>query len=124
MPGYVHYDFGDAIRTAASTASEDEKDHSRISMNINLFKAYAEGFLSETISTLNETEKEYLAFAPKLITYIIAVRFLTDYIEGDHYFKIHHEGHNLQRARAQLKLVKSMEEQYEDMRKIITKLTR
>ena len=71
---------------------------------------------------LNDIEKEYLAFAPRLITYTIAVRFLTDYIDGDNYFKIHHEHHNLQRARAQLKLVKSMEEQYEKMQGIIRKL--
>jgi thiamine kinase-like enzyme len=123
MPGYVHYDFGDAIRTAANTASEDEKDLSRIKMDINLFKAYAEGYLSETGETLNDVEKEYLAFAPKLITYIIAVRFLTDFIDGDNYFKIHHELHNLQRARAQLRLVMSMEEQYDSMKNIISKLT-
>ena len=119
MPGYVHYDFGDAIRTAANTASEDEKDLSRVKMDINLFKAYAEGYLSETVQTLNEIEKEYLAFAPRLITYTIAVRFLTDFIDGDNYFKIHHELHNLQRARAQLRLVMSMEEQYGEMRRII-----
>jgi hypothetical protein len=92
-------------------------------MDINLFKAYAEGYLSETVETLNDVEKEYLAFAPGLITYTIAVRFLTDFIDGDNYFKIHHELHNLQRARAQLRLVQSMEEQYEDMRSIIRKLT-
>lgn len=123
MPGYVHYDFGDAIRTATNAAPEDETDLSKVVMNINLFKAYAEGYLSETIGTLNSVEKEYLAFAPKLITYTIAVRFLTDYIDGDNYFKIHHEHHNIQRARAQLKLVKSMEEQYADMKNIIKKLT-
>ncbi len=122
MSGYVHYDFGDAIRTAANTASEDEKDLSKIKMNINFFKAYAEGFLSETGETLNEVEKEYLAFAPRLITYTIAVRFLTDYIDGDTYFKTHHEFHNLQRARAQLRLMISMEEQYESMRRIISRL--
>lgn len=123
MPGYVHYDFGDAIRTAANTASEDENDLSMVTMDINLFKAYAEGYLSETGETLNDVEKEYLAFAPRLITYTIAVRFLTDYIDGDNYFKIHHELHNLQRTRAQLRLVMSMEEQYEEMRGIIRKLT-
>lgn len=123
MPGYVHYDFGDAIRTATNTAAEDEKDLKKINMDISLFKAYSEGFLSETGSTLNQTEKEYLAFAPRLITYTIAVRFLTDFIDGDNYFKIHHETHNLERARAQLRLVESMEEQYEDMRDIIRKLT-
>lgn len=123
MPGYVHYDFGDAIRTAANTASEDEKDLSKISMDINLFKAYSEGYLSETSDTLNSIEKEYLAFAPKLITYTIALRFLTDYIDGDNYFKIHHNDHNLERARAQLKLVMSMEEQYGEMMKVISDLT-
>jgi len=123
MPGYVHYDFGDAIRTVTNSASEDETDLSKIKMNIDLFKAYAQGYLSESGATLNETEKEYLAFAPRLITYTIALRFLTDYIDGDNYFKIHHKYHNLQRARAQLKLVTSMEEQYDEMRKIISKLT-
>jgi Ser/Thr protein kinase RdoA (MazF antagonist) len=124
MPGYIHYDFGDAIRTAANTASEDEHDLLKIKMDINLFNAYSEGYLSETVETLNDVEKEFLSFAPRLITYTIAVRFLTDFIDGDHYFKIHHELHNLQRARAQLRLVMSMEEQYEDMRRIIRKLTK
>ena len=123
MPGYIHYDFGDAIRTAANTATEDEDDLSKVKMDINLFKAYAEGYLSETVETLNDVEKEYLAFAPRLITYTIAVRFLTDFIDGDNYFKIHHELHNLQRARAQLRLEMSMEEQYQDMKSIIRKLT-
>ncbi len=123
MPGFVHYDFGDAIRTAANTASEDEQDLSKIKMDINRFKAYSEGYLSETGDTLNDIEKEYLAFAPRLITYTIAVRFLTDFIDGDNYFKINHKLHNLQRARAQLGLVKSMEEQYEPMRRIIRELT-
>lgn len=123
MPGYVHYDFGDAIRTAANTASEDEHDLSKVKMDIDLFKAYAKGYLSETADTLNDVEKEYLAFSPRLITYTIAVRFLTDFIDGDHYFKIHNEHHNLTRTRAQLKLVMSMEEQYPEMQNIIRNLT-
>jgi Ser/Thr protein kinase RdoA (MazF antagonist) len=122
MPGYVHYDFGDAIRTAASCAAEDEADLSKVKMNTGLFEAYARGYLRETRDTLNDTEKEWLAFAPQLITYTIAVRFLTDYIDGDHYFKIHHKHHNLQRARAQLQLVRSMEDQYGEMQKIIKRL--
>jgi Ser/Thr protein kinase RdoA (MazF antagonist) len=122
MPGYVHYDFGDAIRTVTNSASEDETDLSKVKMNIELFKAYAQGYLSESGNTLNEIEKEYLAFAPRLITFTIALRFLTDYIDGDNYFKIHREHHNLQRARAQLKLVMSMEEQYDEMRRIIERL--
>ncbi|MDR2887108.1 MAG: aminoglycoside phosphotransferase family protein [Bacteroidales bacterium] len=122
MPGYVHYDFGDAIRTVTNTASEDEKDLSKIEMNIELFEAYTGGYLSETGNTLNEVEKEYLAFAPKLITYTMGIRFLTDYIDGDNYYKIHHPHHNLQRSRAQLKLVKSMEQQHSAMKKIIEKI--
>jgi thiamine kinase-like enzyme len=124
MPGYVHYDFGDSIRTATNTAPEDEKDLSRIMMNIELFRAYSEGYLSETGRTLNDIEKEYLAFAPILITYTIAIRFLTDFIDGDKYFKIHHPLHNLQRTRAQLRLVASMEEQYDEMKMIIDSLIR
>ncbi len=119
MPGYVHYDFGDSIRTAANTAAEDEEDLSKVGMDITLFEAFAKGYLPETESILNKTEKEYLAFAPQLITYTIAVRFLTDFLDGDNYFKIHHVNHNLQRTRAQLRLVASMEEQYEKMEKII-----
>lgn len=124
MPGYVHYDFGDAIRTSSNTAAEDEKDLTKVKMDITLFEAFARGYLKETRSTLNSYEKEYLAFAPRLITYTMAVRFLTDYIDGDNYFKIHHEHHNLQRAKAQLRLVESMEEQYESMKKIIRALAR
>lgn len=122
MPGYVHYDFGDAIRSATNTASEDEKDLSKVSMNIRLFTAYSEGYLSETRNTLNDIEKEYLAFAPKLITYTMAVRFLTDYLDGDNYYKIRYQKHNLQRARSQLQLVRSMEQQYAEMQKIIRNL--
>jgi Ser/Thr protein kinase RdoA (MazF antagonist) len=122
MPGYVHYDFGDAIRTAANIAAEDEKELSKVKMDIKLFEAYASGYLSETKETLNPVEIDYLAFAPRLITFTIALRFLTDYIDGDNYFKIHHEHHNLQRARAQFRLVESMEEQYAGMQEIIAKL--
>jgi Ser/Thr protein kinase RdoA (MazF antagonist) len=122
MPGYVHYDFGDAIRTAANMAAEDEKDLSKVKMDIGLYNAFSEGYLSATRDTLNSVEKEYLAFAPRLITYTMAVRFLTDYLDGDSYYKIHHEHHNLQRAKAQLRLVESMEEQYSEMQKTIGKL--
>jgi len=122
MPGYVHYDFGDAVRTAANTAAEDEADLLKIKMDFTLFEAYARGYLSQAGETLNSCEKEYLAFAPQLITYTMGVRFLTDFIDGDHYYKIHHENHNLQRARAQFRLVTSMEEQYDRMQEAIRKL--
>jgi len=119
MPGYVHYDFGDSIRTSTNTAAEDESDLSKVEMDISLFEAYARGFLEQTKDTLNEIEIDHLAFAGKLFPYIIGLRFLTDYIDGDNYFKIKHQGHNLQRARAQFKLLQSMERQYGDMREII-----
>lgn len=122
MPGYVHFDFGDAIRTAANSADEDEKDLSKIWMDPEIYRAYAHGYLSETMDTLNDTEKEHLAIAPIVITFNQAVRFLTDYIDGDKYYKIHHPKHNLERTRAQLQLVKSMEEQFSMMQLIIKEL--
>lgn len=119
MPGYFHSDFGDAIRTGANTAAEDEPELSKITMDINLFEAYAGGYLSETRDILNNVEKEHLALAPLLMTYEQALRFLTDYIDGDTYYRIHHEHHNLQRTRAQIRLLESMEGQYGEMKKII-----
>ncbi len=119
MPGYVHYDFGDSIRTTTNTGNEDDKDLSKVELDIRLFEGYAKGFLQETKSTLNAIEIDHLAFAGKLFPYIIGLRFLTDYVDGDNYFKIHHEHHNLQRAQAQFKLLTSMERQFEDMQEII-----
>jgi hypothetical protein len=124
MPGYVHYDFGDAIRTASNTVNEDSTDLSAVSMDIGIYKAYTEGYLSETADTLNEMEKEYLAFAPKLLTYIMATRFLTDYIDGDRYYKINYPQHNMQRNKVQIALLESMEQQYEKMQQIIKNITK
>jgi len=124
MPGYVHYDFGDAIRTATNRAEEDSTDLSAVSMDIEIYRAYAEGFVSETRETLNATEIEYLPFAPGLLTYIMATRFLTDYIDGDNYYKIRYPLHNLQRTRVQLTLLKDMEKQYDNMVQIIKNLTK
>ncbi len=124
MPGYVHYDFGDAIRTATNRADEDSEDLSSVSMDIEIYRAYAEGYLSGARNTLNSTEIEYLAFAPKLLTYIMATRFLTDYIDGDNYYKIRYPQHNLQRNRVQLALLADMEAQYETMVQIIKNITK
>ncbi|MBP1674729.1 MAG: Mucin-desulfating sulfatase, partial [Bacteroidetes bacterium] len=121
MPGYFHSDFGDAIRTGANVAAEDEVDLSKIKMDIDLFGAYASGYLSETSNTLNAIEKEYLAFSPLLMTYEQALRFLTDYVDGDKYYRVHHRHHNIQRTRAQIRLLESMEEQYQEMQNIIRK---
>jgi len=115
MQGYIHYDFGDAIRTSTNTADEDESDLSRVKMDLQLFKSFSEGFLKETGLLLNKTEVEHLAFSSRMMTFIIGLRFLTDYMDGDHYFKIQREDHNLSRARTQFKLVGSMEEQAQQM---------
>ena len=119
MPGYVLCDFGDAIRTGANIAAEDEKDLSKVNIDPDLFEAYTRGYLSIASRFLNETEKEHLAFSAKFMTYIIGLRFLTDHIDGDHYYRIHFENHNLQRARAQFRLLECMEENFENMKDIV-----
>ena len=123
MPGYIHYDFGDAIRTGANTGAEDDENLARVSLNIDLFKAYAQGFLEETHHFLNQYEIDNLAFSAKLFAFSQALRFLTDYIAGDVYYKIHHPKHNLQRTKAQFALLFSMEKQYDEMRLIISKIS-
>jgi Ser/Thr protein kinase RdoA (MazF antagonist) len=119
MPGYIHYDFGDAIRTTASRSAEDETDLDKVELDIKLFEAYSEGYLSEMANILTPDEAEYLAFSPRLITFTIGLRFLTDYLDGDNYFKIHRPDHNLERAKTQFKLVESNERQYITMKNII-----
>jgi aminoglycoside phosphotransferase (APT) family kinase protein len=119
MPGCIHSDFGDAIRTFTNTTSEDEKDLSKVSMSLELFEAYAKGFLSETRDILSGEEVSQLAFSARYITWEQTLRFLTDYINGDVYYKTGYPGHNLIRARAQARLLESMEEQFEEMERII-----
>jgi Ser/Thr protein kinase RdoA (MazF antagonist) len=123
MPGFVHFDFGDAIRTFTNTAAEDESDLSKVSMNIEFFENFATGYLSATSLMLTAEEKKHLAFSAKYFTYLHVLRFLTDYIEGDIYYKIHYPQHNLVRARNQFTLLKSMESNYSTMQKIISKLS-
>ncbi len=119
MPGYVLYDFGDAIRTGASTGAEDEADLTRVKIDLDLFEAYSKGYLEIARNFLNKTEIDHLAFSAKFMTYIIGLRFLTDHIDGDRYFKIAFPGHNLQRAKAQFKLLQSMEQCFSSMEEII-----
>jgi len=109
MPGYVAYDFGDAIRTIINSAAEDEADLSKIVLNVPLFEAFTAGYLSEAKEFLNETEVESLIHGVHLLPYMQAVRFLTDYIDGDTYYKIAYPEHNLVRTKAQLKLVQELE---------------
>ncbi len=119
MPGYVLYDFGDAIRTGANTGAEDEEDLSKVGISMELFEAYSRGYLGIAKEFLTETEKAHLAFSAKFMTYIIGLRFLTDYLNGDHYFRIHKPDHNLIRARAQFRLLENMEDQFNLMEQII-----
>jgi len=119
MPGYIHYDFGDAIRTGAASADEDELDIDKMFIDLELFESYSKGFLEQTVESLNQTEIDELYFAPQLLTFIIALRFLTDYLNGDVYFKVDHEKHNLQRWYAQKQLLLSMEKNEHRMQQII-----
>ena len=122
MPGYVLYDFGDAIRTGANTGTEDEADLQKVNIDLGLFAAYSKGFIEAAGEFLTGTEIAHLAFSARFMTYIIGLRFLTDYLAGDTYYKTHFPGHNLQRARAQLRLVLSMEENAAAMEGIISDL--
>ena len=119
MPGSALYDFGDAIRFGASTAAEDEEDVSKISLDMNLFKAFTAGFLSEVRGFLPDSEIRLLPLGVKVITCELAMRFLTDYIDGDLYFKVRSPDHNLIRARAQMKLLTDVEAKTEEMNRII-----
>ncbi len=121
MPGLSLYDFGDSIRFGASTAAEDERDLSRVSLSLDLYEVYVKGFIMGCGGSLTETEVEMLPVGAVMMTLENAMRFLTDYLEGDHYFKIHREGHNLDRARAQMKLVADMEEKLPRMQEIAKK---
>ena len=118
MPGYVAYDFGDAIRTTISTAPEDEPDLNKIGLKIPLFTAYVRGYL-EQARFLTDPELNSLIEGALLLPYMQAVRFLTDYLEGDKYFKIHTPQHNLQRTRAQLRLVEKLEEAKDQLNSVI-----
>ena len=112
-------DFGDAIRSYTNTGAEDDRDLSKVSMSLEMFKAYAEGYLSERRATLCESELEWLAFSARYITFEQVLRFLMDYIDGDKYYKTNAPDHNLVRTHAQYKLLCSMEEQYEAMKDIV-----
>ncbi len=122
MPGLCGNDFGDSIRFGASTAMEDEKDLSLVNLSLPLYEAYAKGFLQACGKSLTPIELETLPLSAKLMTLECGLRFLTDYLEGDVYFRTHREGHNLDRCRTQFKLVADMESKYEDMKQIISKL--
>ena len=121
MPGLAMNDFGDSIRFGASTAAEDEQDLSKVSCDMDLFDIYAKGYIEGCGGKLTKKEIEMLPMGAKVMTFECGMRFLTDYLEGDHYFKIHREGHNLDRCRTQFKLVEDMEAKWDTMQEIIKK---
>lgn len=122
MPGLALYDFGDMVRTATSPAAEDETDLSKVRMQMPMFEALVRGYLATAGGFLNDAEKAHLAFSGKLISLEVGIRFLTDYLEGDVYFKTKHPTHNLDRCRTQLALVASIESQEEVMRRFVDSL--
>ncbi len=121
MPGSICYDFGDAIRFGCNPASEDEKDLSKVNFNINLFEVFVKGYLEALGDSVTKIEKDHLVWGAILMTYECGIRFLTDYLEGDTYFKTHREGQNLDRARTQFKLVLDMEKNFETLTAIVDK---
>jgi Ser/Thr protein kinase RdoA (MazF antagonist) len=112
MPGIIHYDFGDAIRTICNTAAEDETNLDLVAFNAEYYKAYKKGFLKHMQSSITPIELKYLPLAAKTMIFIMALRFLTDYLIGDIYYKIKYPEHNFDRAKNQFKLLDSLSEQW------------
>ena len=122
MPGCVLYDFGDMVRTATSPTLEDELDLSKVQMRMPMFKQLVKGYIESTASFLTKAERRLIAFSGKLVTYMIGIRFLTDYLNGDTYFRVHRPRHNLDRARTQFKLVESIVRKEAAMQKYVDSL--
>lgn len=121
MPGLSLYDYGDSIRYGASTAGEDETDLDKVALDMELFELFTKGFLEKTKDSLTDNEIRYFPFSAKLMAYELGMRFLTDHLNGDVYFKIHRDGHNLDRCRTQLKLVWDMEKKMDTMEQLVRK---
>jgi len=124
MPGLALYDFGDLVRSATSPAAEDETDLSKVVMQMPMFEALVEGYLDAAGTFINDTEVEHLAHAGKLMSLEVGIRFLTDHLEGDVYFKTRYPGHNLDRCRNQLALVASIEAQEPAMNAVVRQVRR
>lgn len=124
MPGLAMYDFGDSIRFGANTGAEDERDLSKVSLNMELFDIYTKGFIEGCRGQLTSRELELLPMGAKIMTYECGMRFLMDYLQNDVYFKTSRAGQNLDRARSQLKLVMDMESKWDEMNKVVEKYSR
>lgn len=121
MPGLSAYDFGDSIRSGANDCAEDEPDQSKVHFSLHLFEVFTKGYLAAAGSVMPELEKQCLPWGAKLMTFECGMRFLTDYLEGDHYFHTQREGQNLDRARTQFTLVKDMEAHWAEMEEIVNR---
>ncbi|MEG0722540.1 MAG: aminoglycoside phosphotransferase family protein [Lachnospiraceae bacterium] len=121
MPGLAMNDFGDSIRFGASTATEDERDLDKVSCDMELFELYTKGYIEGCAGRLTNKEIELMPMGAKVMTFECGMRFLTDYLEGDHYFKIHRENQNLDRCRTQFTLVADMEKKWDTMQTVIKK---
>ncbi len=119
MPGLMGHDFGDAIRFAANFVEEDCPDYEKVGVNLEVFRAFAEGFLSKTAKTMTQTEVDTLALSAFVLTAELATRFLADYLDGDLYFNIKSADHNLVRTRCQIALAKDMLKKMEEMEAIV-----
>ena len=122
MPGSMLFDFGDSIRFGASTAAEDEKDLDKVHFDIELFRAYAEGYCGAVKNSITEKEAELLPYGAYLMTIECGMRFLADYLAGDTYFATKYEGHNLVRCRTQIRLASEMEASFDAMGAIIKEI--
>jgi hypothetical protein len=119
MPGLVLYDFGDMVRTTTSRTAEDEQFLDRVELEMPMFEALVRGYIEATRDFLTPAERRLLVLSGKLITFTIGIRFLTDYLEGDQYFRIHREHHNLDRCRKQFKLIQSIDEKEDAMQRLV-----
>lgn len=122
-PGVVFYDYGDAFRTIANSAAEDEKNSDIVNLNLKAFESFTKGYLQQVAPSLNEKEKELLYRAPILMTYIMGIRFLADYLNGDIYYKTAYPDHNLTRSLVQKRFIELMEQNEDQMKLIIYKCT-
>ena len=122
MPGSSLFDFGDSIRFGAATAAEDEQDLSKVEMSLERFRVFTRGYV-RSCPGLTEKELELLPLGAKTMTMECGIRFLADYLDGDHYFSIHRKGQNLDRCRTQFKLVADMEKKWAEMQKIVKEET-
>ena len=123
MPGLALYDFGDMVRTTTSPTVEDELDLGKVGLKMPMFEALTRGYLSAAGEFLTEAERDLIVVSGKLITFTIGLRFLTDFLSGDVYFRVHRPGHNLDRCRTQFRLIESIDEQEEAMQKLVRELS-